>query len=160
MPKGREAPPAVTNHAETFAERLGQAAYSAQRDPRARPWEELRPQERAEWRAIGQAVLGAVMTKGQRRGSIEIASIYSSKTHQPLVEVRIDLSPTHLSPGKAREIALLLLEAADAAESDAALMGYAQSEMGLGLDMANASKLLAQLRQYREQQRGDKVETA
>lgn len=160
MPKGREAPPAVTNHAENFAERLGQAAYSVQRDPRARTWEELRPQERAEWRAIGQAVLGAVMTKGQRRGSIEIASIYSSKTHQPLVEVRIDLSPTHLSPGKAREIALLLLEAADAAESDAALMGYAQSENGLGLDMASASKLLAQVRQYREQQRGNKVETA
>lgn len=159
MPKGREAPPPGTNHAENFAERLGQAAYSAHPDPSARPWEQLRPLERASWVAIGKAVLDAVMPKGRRRGSIAVASLYSSKTQEPLVEVHIDFSPTQLTPGKAREIALMLLEAADAAESDAVLMGYVQSANGLGLDMVNASKLLVRFRQYREQQRGHKVDT-
>jgi hypothetical protein len=63
-----------------------------------------------------------------------------------------------LSPAKAREIALMLLESADASESDAVLMGYARDV--LDLNEQGSAQLLNQFRAYRERQRGKAAESA
>jgi len=74
------------------------------------------------------------------------------------VQLSIDLSPAQLTPGKAREIALLLLESAAAAESDAALMAFARDFVGL--DEMRSGQMLAQLREQREKARGSAVDSA
>jgi len=52
----------------------------------------------------------------------------------------------------------MLLEAADAAESDAVLMAFARDQ--IGLDDTGAAQLLNQFRKSREQARGTEAKSA
>jgi len=160
--KGRAAAPPITDHRAALRERLGRAAYeSARENPMAvpsRPWAALSPAEQANWHAIGQAVLAQLTTAGNRRGEIEVASVMSHQDGEPMVDLWVSLSPAQLSPGKARELALMLLEAADAAESDAALSAFARSQ--LGLDTVQVAGLVGQVRALRERRRGKAVDSA
>jgi hypothetical protein len=106
---------------------------------------------------VGDAVLSAVKTPGQRMGSLSVASIYTPDG-RTFVELTTDTSPSQFSPAKAREIALMLLEAADAAESDALVATFGREV--LDLDMVESARLIDQFRRLREQKRGKGASTA
>lgn len=151
MSKGRNVPPPPTDHAAALRDRLGRAAYEAAFDFVPVAWSTIDEANHERWCAVGDAVLAAVKTPGNRMGSLGVASIFTPDG-RPFVELTTDTSPAQFSPGKAREIALLLLEAADAAESDATLAAFGREV--LDLDMVEAARLIDQFRRLREQKRG------
>lgn len=160
--KGRVAPPAQIDHQAVLRERLARAAYAAAARQSifgfGLDWDALEPAEHAAWSAVGMAVLAQLTAPGNQRGQIAVASLISARSGEPMVDLRIAISPLQIAPGKAREIALLLLEAADAAESDAALNEFAKESMGL--EDAQAAALIVHLRAQRERRRGKAVESA
>lgn len=157
MSKGRTPPHKPIDHAAALRDRLGRAAYEAAFDHVPVPWSETDETRRERYRTIGQAVMNQIVKRDPRKGEISTEGIVSIQG-KPYVQLAIDISPTQLTPGKAREVALMLLEAADAAESDAVLMQFAR-EM-IGLDDIRAAQLLDQLRKSREQARGTEVQSA
>jgi hypothetical protein len=156
--KGRNVPPATVDHAAALRERLGKAAHDAAAGSPSDEWEALTDQGRAYWRNVGQAVMRELVKRDPRTGEISTEGIVSAQTGKPFVQFACDISPTQLTPGKAREVALMLLEAADAAESDAVLMAFARES--IGLDDVRAAQLLDQFRKSREKARGTEVESA
>lgn len=156
--KGRTPPPAPIDHTAQLRDRLGRAAHEAHRAPGGQLWEHATDETRELWRTIGQAVMDVIVKRDHRMGQVSIASTFGYATQKPYVELALDSSPAQFSPAKAREIALWLLEAADASESDAVLMAFARDT--IGLDERKAAQLLDQFRQMREQQRGREVESA
>jgi hypothetical protein len=161
MSKGRRPPDArpVTDHARDFRDRLGRAAHEAWRAPGGALWEHLTDESRELWRGVGHAVLDAITIQRRGiRGQFEVGSGYSAQRSEPYVEIVVDLSPAQFSPAKAREIALLMLEVADAAESDAVVMEFARNE--IGLDEKRAAQLLDQFRKFRDRRRGGTVSAA
>jgi hypothetical protein len=156
--KGRTPPAAPIDHAANLRDRLGKAAHDAGAGSPSDEWEALTESGRAYWKNIGQAVMREVVKRDPRQGEISTQGIVSSQTGKPYVQFACDLSPTQFTPGKAREIALMLLEAADAAESDAVLMAFARDQ--IGLDDARAAQLLDQFRKAREQARGTEASAA
>lgn len=159
MSKGRKPPDEqpVTDHAANFRDRLGRAAFNV--DNPGVVWEKLAEVVREHWRLIAQAVLDAITIQRRGiRGQFEVGSGYSYQRSEPYVEIAVDLSPCQFSPAKAREIGLLLLECAEAAESDAVLTEFARDE--IGLDQKKAAQLLDQFRRKRDARRGGKVSAA
>jgi hypothetical protein len=169
MSKGRKVPdPAPIDHAANLRERLGRVVREAwiawakeqkeTKDSWLSPWEELAEPFKEADRRIGQAVLDTITGGGAQRGEFATSSIYGYASKEPYVNLEVSVSPMQLSPAKARECALMLLESADASESDAVLIGYARDV--LDLDMQGAAQLLNQFRQYREKQRGTEAQSA
>lgn len=154
--KGRTPPPAAIDHAGALRERLGHRAYDAYKLDG--DWIGIEESERNRWRTVGEAVMREIVKRDPRQGEISTQGIVSAQNGKPYVQFACDISPTQFTPGKAREIALMLLEAADAAESDAVLMAFARQE--IGLDDARAAQLLDQFRKAREQTRGTEVQSA
>jgi hypothetical protein len=159
MSKGRKVPESPIDHAANLRDRLGRAAYeSALVAGIDLPWDRLPDKTRDYWRTIGQAVMDVIVKRDQRKGEIRAAAIVSSQNGRPFVEFACDISPTQFTPAKAREIALMLLESADASESDAVLMGYARDV--LGMSETDQAKLVNQFRQYRDHARGKAANSA
>lgn len=157
--KGRNVPPAQVDHAAQLRDRLGRAAYDAMPvEPGDVSWERLTEAGREMWRTVGQAVMRAIVDKGDQRGEFTVSSIYGYASQKPYVNIEVSVSPMQVSPGKAREMALMLLESADAAESDAVLIGFARDV--LDLDAQRSAQLLNQFRQYRDKQHGTEARTA
>lgn len=158
MSKGRKVPEQQVDHAAAFRDRLGKAAWEAA-DDGAAPWEQVPEIKRDRFRRIGMAVFETITIQRRGlRGTFEIGSGFDHNRNEPYVEVSVDLSPAQFSPAKARELGLLLLECADAAESDAALWQFAQQT--IGLDEVDTAKLIGQFRKLREARRGGKVSAA
>lgn len=156
MAKGRRPPEQQTDHAAALHDRLGRAAYKVWSD--AASWDSLNDVARERWRRTAAAVLDAVTIQRRGlRGHFEVGSGYSMQRSEPYVEIAIDLSPAQFSPAKAREIGLLLLECAEVAESDAAIVAFAGT---MDLDQPRAAQLLDLFRQQRERRRGGKVDAA
>lgn len=155
--KGRTPPGAPIDHAAQLRERLGIAAYIAD-ERNDTPWQQVDPRIREQWRVIGEAVMHTIVAKGNRQGDFTVSSIYGYASKKPYVNVEVSISPMQLSPGKAREIALMLLECADASESDSVLIKYTMEV--LDLDQAHAAQLLNQFRIFREKQRGTEASSA
>lgn len=159
MSKGRRVPEQPIDHAANLRDRLGRAAYEAVPDePGDIPWERMAESGRTMWRAVGEAVMNVIVDKGDRRGEFSVSSIYGYATQKPYVNVEVSISPMQCSPAKAREMALLLLECADASESDSVLIGYAKDV--LDLDDRGAAQLLQQFRRYRAKQIGTEAKSA
>ena len=163
MKKGRTPPPrpdAPIDHAANLRDRLGKAAYAQwqMESGMLTSWEQLSKAERVSWQMIGQAVMDVIVVRDDRRSDFSVSSIYGYTSKKPHVNVEVSVSPMQMSPAKARETALFLLESADAAESDAVLIGYARDV--LDLDDHGAAQLLAQFRAYREKQLGTKADSA
>jgi hypothetical protein len=154
--KGRTPPPAPIDHAGALRDRLAKAAYETHRTDG--DWQYVPDVEREHWRTVGQAVMRELVKRDPRMGEISTQGIVSSENGKPYVQFALDISPTQFTPGKAREVALMLLEAADAAESDAVLMAFARES--IGLDQAGAAQLLNQFRKAREQARGTEASSA
>jgi len=158
--KGRKVPDSPIDHAAALRDRLGKAAYTQwQRETGELPsWEQLSRAERVSWQMIGQAVMDVIVDTGDRRGDFSVSSIYGYASQKPYVNVEVSMSPMQCSPAKAREMALMLPESADASESDAVLIGFAKT--ALDLDERGAAQLLNQFRKYREKQSGSAVDSA
>lgn len=156
MAKGRD-PNKQTDHAAALRDRLGQAAAEAF-NPGVK-WETYAEVQREQYRAVGMAVFKSI-TQDRRGmiGTFEVVSGYSSQRNEPFVEAAMDMSPIQMTPEKAREMGLMLIECAEAAESDAQIMGFAMGAMDM--DRTSAAKLLDLFRQAREQRRGKKANTA
>jgi hypothetical protein len=159
MSKGRKVPESPIDHAANLRDRLGRAAYEAHTGSEGdSTWESANATAKELYRRVGQAVMDVIVKRDQRKGEISTEAIVSSQNGKPFVQFACDISPTQFTPAKAREIALMLLEAADASESDAVLMGYARDV--LDLDQQASAKLLNQFRQYRETARGKAANSA
>lgn len=155
MSKGRTPPEKRIDHAAALRDRLGQVAIQV--DNPGVQWDRLAEVEREHWRAIGQAVFDAITTKRRgMMGHFEAGSGYSAQRSEPYVEIAVDLSPMQISPAKAREMGLMLLECAEAAESDALLAAFGRDQ--IGLDQVRVAQLLDQFRRAREQRLGGKVD--
>lgn len=78
---------------------------------------------------------------------------FGATQRQPYVQVLIEAADwmTQMPPAKARELALNLLEAAEAAEGDGFLVTFLQDVVGVP-DVTIQAQILDQFRQYREQQ--------
>lgn len=159
MSRGRQPPPKPIDHKAALRERLGRAAYEAHTGSEGdTTWETANATSKELYRRVGEAVMAQIVKRDPRRGEISTEGIISAQTGQPYVQLAIDISPTQLTPGKAREVALMLLEAADAAESDAVLNRFAREQ--IGLDELGAAQLIAQFRKSREQARGTEASSA
>lgn len=156
MTRGRKVPDKAIDHAAALRERVGRAAAGAFNPGVA--WETYAEVQREQYSDVGMAVFNAITQ--QRRGIagvFEVVSGYSSQRLEPFVEVSVNMSPFQISADKAREMGLMLLECAEAAESDAQIMSFATS--ALDMDQAEAARLLDLFRQAREQRRGRKVDS-
>lgn len=77
---------------------------------------------------------------------INVTSGYGGNTRQPFVEIKTDKlkEPLQLSPEEARDLALNLMEAAEASEQDAFIFEFFSNIMGDGEkgDRAGAKSLI------------------
>lgn len=83
-----------------------------------------------------------------------VKSIYGKNSHQPFVELHYQDTVLQLEPGKAREVARMLFESAEAAEQDAFLFEFGMEE--IGLPEGGAASLLHRFRAWREENRKQK----
>ena len=81
-------------------------------------------------------------------------ALYGAQCRQPLVELRYQDLSVQLSPEDARELAMSLLQTAEAAEQDAFLVEWSQQEVHATL--TEAVGLLEGFRKWREA-RADKL---
>jgi|RhiMethySRZTD1v2_1073278.scaffolds.fasta_scaffold124638_4 hypothetical protein len=82
-----------------------------------------------------------------------VLSMYGARTRQPAVQIVIGDQMFALPTEKAREIAGWIIEAAFAAEADAALFEFGAAMIGGGDDKAGA-QLVAMLREWRKAREG------
>ena len=81
---------------------------------------------------------------------IHINSMVASRDGSPQVTLKLGDQAVQLEPAKARKIALWLLEATEAAESDAFIVRFLEKDMDLGQHYAVA--VLQAFRKRREEQ--------
>jgi hypothetical protein len=91
---------------------------------------------------------------------IWVESLYGARTDAPLVKLMVGTHETLMPPEKARQIAQWLIEAAEAAYSDAFLVRFCEQQ--IGASRAQAVPLIREFRTFRELQRraGREVEEA
>ena len=82
--------------------------------------------------------------------NIWIETLVSHKTGEPIVVLRWYDHSGQLTPAEARLHALHILEAADAAESDAFLLDFCRKKIGMELEQS--AKMLIAFREYRDEQ--------
>ena len=81
--------------------------------------------------------------------TLRASSGYGANTRQPFVTIHWKDVVQQLAPEKAREFALSILEAAEAAEQDAFLVEFTQK--ACDFDEQSAAALLVEYRLWREQ---------
>lgn len=86
----------------------------------------------------------------QERG-FWITSGYGANTREPYIEVQLEDAKIQMPPEDARRLALNLLQAAEAALSDAFLVEFMQAE--IGLERPQAANILVKYREWREGRR-------
>lgn len=81
---------------------------------------------------------------------IRVESGYGGNTRQPFVEIKDDRlkAPMQLSPEEARDLALNILEAAEAAEQDAFMFEFVSKDLHAG-DQA-AANIISEFRKWRD----------
>jgi len=82
-------------------------------------------------------------------GKIEIQAIVSGATHKGLVQLRWGSMSGQLTPEEAREHALSIIEAAEAARHDEMVFRFLMEK--LNLEPARAALIIKDLRDTREQ---------
>lgn len=116
----------------------------------------LKAQTMHDARKIASAALNVTFERPQE-GIISVSSGYGRRTQQPFVEIGLANPTESANPSvqmiahKARAIALRLLEAADAAESDGFIVSFLRQIGGLSDEQIGG--LLVQFREYRDRQR-------
>lgn len=90
--------------------------------------------------------------------TFHVSSGFGGNTHKPFVEVEVGEQSTQMSPASARALALNLLEAADAAESDGFVLSYLMKTFDLSIEQA--ATMLRDFRAHRAKLRGEGVTSA
>ena len=80
-------------------------------------------------------------------------SLYGKETKKGIVELRIGDSNVQCSPEEAREFALNIMTAAEAAETDEFLMHFMREIIKISDDDYNHLKFLKEFRNFREQKK-------
>jgi hypothetical protein len=82
--------------------------------------------------------------------TIMVESGYGGNTRQPFVEIKDEWlkAPMQLSPEEARDLALNLLEAAEASEQDAFMFEFVSKDLHAG-DQA-AANIIGEFRKWRD----------
>lgn len=93
-------------------------------------------------------VLGELFGPRQGEGPIDVSSLVASRSGEPVVALRWGPQAGQLSPEEARAHALMILEAAAAADADAFLVSFLQHVVGV--DETTAGQLLVEFRQWRQ----------
>jgi hypothetical protein len=88
----------------------------------------------------------------KRIKQIGVRSMFGHNTQQPLVLLRLGDEVVQMPPDQAREIGHWLLEAAEAAEQDGALIKFLAK---MGLDPAHQAAAVQELRESRGPTGGD-----
>lgn len=86
---------------------------------------------------------------------INVSSGYGHNTREPFVQIEMEYPKDHplqIHPDEARQFAMNLLQAADAADSDQFLFEYVSKELRAG-DQA-AAGILNEFRKFRDEVRG------
>jgi hypothetical protein len=91
-----------------------------------------------------------------REKQVSVRSMFGHRTRRPLVLLRLGDEVVQMAPQEAREIGHWLLEAAEAAEQDGALMAFLTK---MGLDEATRAAALLELRNSRGATGGDVTAT-
>jgi len=84
--------------------------------------------------------------------SITVSSSYGQKTQKGYVEFTLNEQRSQMPPAKAREVGLMLLEAAEAATSDEIFVKLLREKVGI--DVERAGMVLIDLRELRQGTRG------
>lgn len=79
---------------------------------------------------------------------IEVSSVLSSRSYEPIVMIRWFTHTAQLSIAQARELAFNLLDCAEAAQSDAFLASFARERIGIE-DLEDIGKLIVAFRDHR-----------
>jgi hypothetical protein len=93
-----------------------------------------------------------VLAKRPTRGydEVTVSSSYGAKTGRGYVELTLDEVRSQMEPAKAREIGLMLIQAAEAAESDEIFIKLLTEKIGLELDHQARGAFLLDLREIRQ----------
>lgn len=82
-----------------------------------------------------------------------VKTMYGAKSKQALVTLQWgDRTPFQFPPTKAREIAMMLLEAAEAAEQDGFVVEFFKDKIGVGEE--EVAVILNEFRVWRDKERG------
>ena len=87
--------------------------------------------------------------------NILVSSGYGGNTREPFVEIKMDYPKDHplqIHPDEARQLAMNLLQAADAADTDSFLFEFVSKDLNAG-DHAGAN-ILMEFRKFRDERRG------
>jgi hypothetical protein len=87
--------------------------------------------------------------------NILVSSGYGGNTREPFVEIKMDYPKDHplqIHPDEARQLAMNLLEAAEAADTDSFLFEFVSKDLNTG-DKA-AAGILMEYRKFRDERRG------
>jgi hypothetical protein len=84
---------------------------------------------------------------------VEVRSMYGARTGQPIVVLVVGEHAVQITPAKAREIAAMLFECAEGAESDAFIARWVQQAEACQPEQVAA--LLLDFRQMRAQMRAE-----
>ena len=105
-------------------------------------------------------LLQQLQPKVDARGNVEfvVTSGYAATKQEPFVQIQIAGQVHQLSPEAARGHAMHILEAAEAASTDALFFEFCLEHMDLDLD--KAGKLLVAMRSYRQKRDGKRASSA
>lgn len=87
----------------------------------------------------------------EREIPVRVTSMYGARTQQPIVTLVVGDTMHQFTPDKAREIAGMLVECAEAAEQDGFLVEWGADAMGLSPEQA--ARLVTEFREYRRKWR-------
>lgn len=104
------------------------------------------------FRRQAEGVLATRPTRGH--DEVTVSSGYGRTSQRGFVELTIDEVRTQMDPKKAREIGLMLIEAAEAATSDEIFVKLLTEKIGLELDDHGRGGFLLELRELRQGTRG------
>jgi hypothetical protein len=87
------------------------------------------------------------MSEQSERAMVHVANGYGARTRQPFVTLRVKEEFVNLTPAEAREIALNLIQATEAAMGDALIMRFAARN--LEASDVQSAQLLVMFRKMR-----------
>jgi uncharacterized protein YfeS len=105
-------------------------------------------QTRENFRRQAEGVLAKRPTRGH--DEVTVSSGYGQRSQRGFVELTLDEVRTQMESAKAREIGLMLIQAAEAAESDEIFLKLLTEKIGLKLDDQARGAFLLDLREIRQ----------
>jgi uncharacterized protein YfeS len=105
-------------------------------------------QTRENFRRQAEGVLAKRPTRGH--DEVTVSSGYGRSSQRGFVELTLDEVRTQMESAKAREIGLMLIQAAEAAESDEIFLKLLTEKIGLQLDDHARGAFLLDLREIRQ----------